>query len=382
MRGGHGGPESIQVERPALRVRQAHGHGDRHGARQPRLGHVHVEHGLQHQHLVAGAVQGEREDVERLRRARGHDHVGAVHPQVHANGVPEAGQSRRGRVLVAHTDRPPRRLQQESGRGVGGKALPQVHRPVLDREAAHLREHALGGRPGTRQQFRHGGSLTHTARSVEDGADRRPILSLVPPFLRGLTLGLSLIVAIGPQNAFVLRQGLTRRHALLAAVVCSLADTALIAFGALGVGALLSQSPALVVVGTLAGAAFLGWYGWRSFRSARNPGTLQTEGQAAQTPAAVLATAAAFSLLNPHALLDTVVLIGGASAGLSGRGRTAFLLGTVLASWTWFFALALLAGRLAPLMRSPSAWQVLDVLIGVMMWAIAAGLVGNVFSGG
>nr|WP_246580586.1 LysE family transporter [Deinococcus aestuarii] len=191
-----------------------------------------------------------------------------------------------------------------------------------------------------------------------------------------------MIVAIGPQNAFVLRQGLTRRYGLLAALVCSLADTVLIAFGVLGVGALLARSPALVTLGTLAGAAFLLWYGGRSFRSARHPGTLQTEGQAAQTPATVIATAAAFSLLNLHAILDTVVLIGGASAGLNSTGRTAFLLGTVLASWTWFFALALLAGRLAPLMRSPRAWQVLDVLIGVVMWAIAGGLVGSMVSGG
>ncbi|WP_102126388.1 LysE/ArgO family amino acid transporter [Deinococcus planocerae] len=204
----------------------------------------------------------------------------------------------------------------------------------------------------------------------------------MPPFLRGLTLGLSLIVAIGPQNAFVLRQGLTRRYGLLAALACSLADTALITFGVLGVGALLARSPALVTLGTLAGASFLLWYGWRSFRSARHPGTLQTEGQAAQTPGTILVTAAAFSLLNPHAILDTVVLIGGASAGLGSAGRTAFLLGTVLASWTWFFALALLAGRLAPLMRSPRAWQVLDVLIGVVMWTIAAGLIRGVFSGG
>jgi len=197
----------------------------------------------------------------------------------------------------------------------------------------------------------------------------------VPPFLRGLTLGLSLIVAIGPQNAFVLRQGLTRRHALLAALACSLADTALIAFGVLGVGGLLARSPTLVIAGTLAGAAFLGWYGWRSFRAARQPGALDTAGQPARTPGAVLATAAAFSLLNPHALLDTVVLIGGASAGLDGSGRRAFLAGTVLASWLWFFGLAVLAGHLAGLMRSPRAWQVLDVLIGVMMWAIAAVLV-------
>jgi len=200
----------------------------------------------------------------------------------------------------------------------------------------------------------------------------------VPPFLRGLTLGLSLIVAIGPQNAFVLRQGLTRQHAYLAALVCSLADTGLIAFGVLGVGALLARNPALTALGTLAGTAFLVWYGWRSFQSARKPGVLETTGQSVTSPGQVLTTAAAFSLLNPHALLDTVVLIGGSSAGLSADGRWGFLAGTVLASWLWFFGLALAGRQLAPVMQSPRAWQVLDVLIGVMMWAIAAGLVWGV----
>ncbi|WP_104989809.1 LysE/ArgO family amino acid transporter [Deinococcus sp. NW-56] len=199
----------------------------------------------------------------------------------------------------------------------------------------------------------------------------------MPPFLRGLSLGLSLIVAIGPQNAFVLRQGLIRRHALLAALACSLCDTLLISFGVLGVGALLARNLALTLIGTLAGAAFLLWYGGRSFQAARSPGSLETSGTGERTPRAVIATAAAFSLLNPHALLDTVVLIGGASAGLDDRARVAFLGGTVTASWLWFFALALLAGRLAPLMRSARAWRVLDVLIGVVMWAIAAGLVAS-----
>jgi L-lysine exporter family protein LysE/ArgO len=201
----------------------------------------------------------------------------------------------------------------------------------------------------------------------------------VPPFLRGLTLGLSLIVAIGPQNAFVLKQGLTRRHALLAALACSVADTLLVTLGVLGVGALLARNPALTTAGTLAGAAFLVWYGWRSFRAARIPGTLEPGSQSAQTAHTVLATAAAFSFLNPHALLDTVVLIGGVSAGLGGAGRLTFLAGTVLASWTWFFSLALLAGRLAGLMRSPRAWQVMDVGVGVTMWGIAGGLVFSVW---
>lgn len=204
----------------------------------------------------------------------------------------------------------------------------------------------------------------------------------MPPFLRGLTLSLSLIVAIGPQNAFVLRQGLTRQHALLAALICALTDSMMISVGVLGVGAWLARSPTLTLIGTLAGAAFLLWYGFRSFLAARHPAALDTAGgQAQQSPRTVLATALAFSFLNPHVFLDTIVLIGGASAGLGSGGRTAFLGGAILASWIWFFGLALAGRQLAPVMKNPRAWQVLDLIIGVMMWVIAAGLVWGAVQG-
>ncbi|UBV42408.1 LysE family transporter [Deinococcus taeanensis] len=198
----------------------------------------------------------------------------------------------------------------------------------------------------------------------------------MPPFLRGLSLGLSLIVAIGPQNAFVLRQGLSRRHAALAALACSVCDTLLITLGVLGVGALLSRTPALVTAGTLCGAAFLTWYGLRALRGAWVGGApgLHAGAGVAPTVRGVLVTAAGFSLLNPHALLDTVVLIGGASAGLSGAGRGAFLSGTVLASWAWFFMLALAGRAVAPVMARPGAWRLLDAVIGVTLLLTAAGL--------
>ncbi|MBZ9713395.1 LysE/ArgO family amino acid transporter [Deinococcus multiflagellatus] len=198
----------------------------------------------------------------------------------------------------------------------------------------------------------------------------------MPPFFRGLLLGLSLIVAIGPQNAFVLRAGLTRQRALLSALACALCDTALIAAGVLGVGGLLARSPGLVLAGTLGGAAFLAWYGLRALRSAwvgGGPG-LEAAGEAPLTARQVIGTAVGFSLLNPHALLDTVVLIGGASAGLGTGARLAFLGGTVLASWLWFFALALAGRTLAPLMARPQAWRVLDTLIGLTLLLTAAGL--------
>ncbi|PTA68810.1 LysE/ArgO family amino acid transporter [Deinococcus arcticus] len=198
----------------------------------------------------------------------------------------------------------------------------------------------------------------------------------MPSFLRGLTLGLSLIVAIGPQNAFVLRQGLTQQYALLAALACALCDSMLIALGVLGLGSWLSRVPVLVTAGTLFGTAFLTWYGLRALRSAWAGGAagLEAGGPASATPRQIVGTALGFSLLNPHALLDTVVLIGGASAGLNSAGRLAFLGGTILASWAWFFTLALAGRTLAPAMARPQAWRVLDALIGVTLLVTAAGL--------
>ncbi|WP_291430102.1 LysE family transporter [Deinococcus sp.] len=179
----------------------------------------------------------------------------------------------------------------------------------------------------------------------------------------------------------MLRQGLARRWALLAALACAAFDTVLITLGVLGVGGLLARHPTLVTAGTLLGAAFLTWYGLRSLRAALkadHAGLHAAPGGAVDgtvtAPARVIGTAAAFSLLNPHALLDTVVLIGGASAGLSGSGRTAFLLGTVLASWAWFFTLAVAGRALAPVMARPRAWRVLDLLIGATLLLTAAGL--------
>ncbi len=200
----------------------------------------------------------------------------------------------------------------------------------------------------------------------------------MPPFFRGMTLGLSLIMAIGPQNAFVLRQGLTRQYGFLAALVCSVADTILITLGVLGVGSLLARNPLLTDIGTLAGAVFLLWYGWKSFQAARNPSAIDLAGQATTTPKQLISTALAFSFLNPHVFLDTIVLIGGASANLSQSGRLGFLGGTILASWLWFFGLALAGRQLAPIMQNPKAWQVLDLLIGVIMWSIAASLIYSV----
>lgn len=194
--------------------------------------------------------------------------------------------------------------------------------------------------------------------------------------LQGFGLGAGLIIAIGAQNAFVLKQGLKGRHVFATAAVCALCDLALIALGVGGLGAVVASSDALAAAPTWGGAAFLFLYGLRSFRSAARPGALEAEGDAtgpAGLHAAAL-TALALSLLNPHVYLDTVVLVGSVGARYPGVERLAFAAGAMLASLAWFLGLAYGARRLAPLFASPRAWRVLDVLVGCVMWAIGASL--------
>ncbi|PYE55008.1 LysE/ArgO family amino acid transporter [Deinococcus yavapaiensis] len=192
--------------------------------------------------------------------------------------------------------------------------------------------------------------------------------------LEGLLLGFGLIVAIGPQNAFVLRAGLRRRHAYVAALVSSLGDVALITVGVLGIGSLLAASPLLVRLATIGGALFLAWYGVGALRSALQPGRVDLDGNAPTSARDVALAAAGFSLLNFHAILDTVVLLGTVSARFEGPPRAEFAVGAMLASVTWFFALAFVASRLAFLFARPAAWRVLDFFVATVMFALAARL--------
>ena len=198
-------------------------------------------------------------------------------------------------------------------------------------------------------------------------------------FIAGLGLGASLIIAIGAQNAFVLRQGLLRSHALAVAALCVAIDWSLIVVGALGFGALVGRFPALTSVAAWGGAAFLLVYGGLAFRSAIRPGSLHAENVVGErdpkTLSAALATTLAVSLLNPHVYLDTVVLLGGVAAQYPPDERAAFVLGAGVASAVWFFGLALGARMLTPVFEREVAWRVLDVIIGCVMWWIAAGLV-------
>jgi len=193
------------------------------------------------------------------------------------------------------------------------------------------------------------------------------------PFLSGLLLGASLIVAIGAQNAFVLRQGLLQVHRLPVALFCALSDALLIAAGVGGVGMAAGRHPRLLMLIACAGALVLIWYGVQAFGRALRPHALKadTHGDTGSIWG-VLAACAGFTWLNPHVYLDTVLLIGSlASAWPAPWPRALFGLGAATASLVWFFSLAFGARLLAPVFRKPLAWRVLDVLIALVMWTIA-----------
>ncbi len=194
-------------------------------------------------------------------------------------------------------------------------------------------------------------------------------------FAQGVGLGGGLIIAIGAQNAYVLRQGLRREFALSVATICFLCDAALIALGVGGFGSLVAAFPALTRIAAWGGAAFLAWYGFRALRSALAPGALEADGAArAPSRSRAVFTALALSLLNPHVYLDTVVLIGGIAGQYATATRPWFAAGAMSASLLWFYGLALGARRLAPLFKKPAAWRILDLVICAVMWSIAASL--------
>lgn len=195
---------------------------------------------------------------------------------------------------------------------------------------------------------------------------------ILPVFVQGLLLSLGLIVAIGAQNAFVLRQGLRREHVLPVVAFCALADAVLITAGVLGMAQALGRHPALAQAMALAGAAFLAWYGWQALQRARRASQLQAaDGGPGLSRGAVLAQAAAFTLLNPHVYLDTVMLMGSIGAQQPDGLRGWFIAGSSIASLGWFTALGFGARWLAPLFAKPRAWQVLDALIGLTMWTLS-----------
>ncbi|MFJ2369539.1 LysE/ArgO family amino acid transporter [Microbacterium sp. NPDC087665] len=216
--------------------------------------------------------------------------------------------------------------------------------------------------------------------------------------LSGLGLGLSLIVAIGAQNVFVLRQGIRREHVLVVVVICALSDAALIIAGVAGLGFVIAAAPWLVVVARWAGALFLLAYGLLAARRARrgegqaldasepSPGTAtDTRGAGTATVsrtalAPVVLTVLALTWLNPHVYLDTVLMLGSIAA-THGEERWLFAAGAVAASILWFTALGFGARYLGRWLRTPRSWRILDALIAVVMISLAVSLVLPVLGG-
>ena len=194
-------------------------------------------------------------------------------------------------------------------------------------------------------------------------------------FVPGFLLGLSLILAIGAQNAFVLRQGLRRSHVFAVCLTCAASDAFLIAAGVAGFGYVVESAPWIQPVFKWGGATFLFVYGALALRNAARGGeSLATNGDNGLSRRAAILTALAFTWLNPHVYLDTVVLLGSISTEYVGA-EWWFGLGAMTASFVFFFSLGYGARLLAPLFAKPAAWRVLDVVVGLTMWAIAASLI-------
>jgi L-lysine exporter family protein LysE/ArgO len=187
----------------------------------------------------------------------------------------------------------------------------------------------------------------------------------------GLLTGLSLIVAIGAQNAFVLRQGLIRQYVGPVVAICSVSDLVLIAAGVAGIGAIVQHAPTALTVVRWLGVAFLTAYGVRSLWRARHAGALTaTEAETPRLRSAVV-QATALTWLNPHVYLDTVLLLGSIAAHHGPTGKWWFAVGAGAGSILWFTGLGYGARLLSPVLARPRAWQVLDVLIGLTMLTIA-----------
>jgi L-lysine exporter family protein LysE/ArgO len=193
---------------------------------------------------------------------------------------------------------------------------------------------------------------------------------MLTALISGFFLGGSLIIAIGAQNAFILRQGLIQQHVFPLALFCAVSDATLILLGVAGFGEAIKAAPALLKAVQWGGGAFLIWYGITAFRRAFATGALDAGHGGGMPLRAALAQCAAFTWLNPHVYLDTVVLVGGISTTF-GDNRWWYALGAATASFAWFFALAYGAQLLIPVFRRPGAWKALDIGIGCVMWLLA-----------
>ena len=188
--------------------------------------------------------------------------------------------------------------------------------------------------------------------------------------LPGFLTGLSLIVAIGAQNAFILRQGLLKKHVLVMVLICAISDATLIVLGVLGLGALISAVPWLLEVIRWVGVAFLVWYGSTSLKRFMKNESLKAAETGSGNLKQTVLTTLALTFLNPHVYLDTVIFIGGV-ANQFGDQKWMFVVGAVTASFIWFFSLGFGASKASVVMSKPAFWKILDVFIAAVMFSLA-----------
>ncbi|HHG3487780.1 TPA: LysE/ArgO family amino acid transporter [Vibrio parahaemolyticus] len=191
--------------------------------------------------------------------------------------------------------------------------------------------------------------------------------------LQGFGLGASMIIPIGAQNAYVLNQGIKRNHHLTTATICSVLDMIFISLGIFGGGAILSQNEILLTSVTLGGIAFLSFYGLLSLKSAFKPeNESESKGEVvARGRRTVILGALAVTVLNPHLYLDTVVILGSIGGQFEGNDRIAFALGTIMASFVWFYTLSMGAAKLGPTLSKPKVKKGIDIAVALMMFTIA-----------
>ena len=193
--------------------------------------------------------------------------------------------------------------------------------------------------------------------------------------IEGFALSLSLIIAIGPQNIFVVRQGLLRSHIFVVCLVCSLSDALLIAAGVLGFGSILASIEGAELLISIAAAIFIAGYGILRIKSSMRPIGMTLEEEETLGIGPTIGTLLAFTFLNPHVYLDTVLLIGGASSRYSVDERFGFAIGASLASLLFFFTLGYGARRLSTLLQKPESWRIIDRGIACVMFAIAGAII-------
>ena len=194
-------------------------------------------------------------------------------------------------------------------------------------------------------------------------------------YIQGLLVGLSLIVAIGAQNAFVLKQGLKQQHVFWVCVICALSDSILILLGVLGFARVIEHYPDIIIFSKYIGAGFLFYYGLQhAINAFKSTEVLAPSDQVTAHFLQVLMICLAFTWLNPHVYLETVILIGSISTQYS-LGKWWFALGAVCASWFFFFSLGYGAKILTPWFQHRHAWKVLDALIACTMWIVAGSLI-------